>query len=265
MIIMSNKVKEIKDRIRSLIKSGDLMVYSFILEFIDNKEKPQIEEGLLKKDIDLSKLPGFENYYEIWYSEALLLIKIICPDRLSDFMLLYKDEKRKKLSYSTYTISDALIHLVHKSYNISPISALSKLRQQISIVRGVEKVFDSVIPKMKFEIAAELFDSEINAARALIRAKFYRAAGAMCGVLLEKHFSQVCSEHKIVLKKSNPTIFDFNEVLKNENIIDMPTWRKIQYLADLRNICCHNKDIEPSEEQVNDLLQGTEKLVKSIF
>jgi hypothetical protein len=67
------------------------------------------------------------------------------------------------------------------------------------------------------------------------------------------------------ITKKAPTISDFNEELKKHNIIDTPAWRHLQFLADIRNICCHNKDEEPTKEQVQDLINGTKKVVSTGF
>ena len=67
------------------------------------------------------------------------------------------------------------------------------------------------------------------------------------------------------ISKKAPTIADYNENLKTSSVIDIPTWRFIQLLADIRNLCDHNKNIEPTIEQVNDLINGVEKVIKTIF
>jgi len=51
----------------------------------------------------------FRRNYEVWYTEACQVIKQLIPDRLNDFMLLYKNDKRKQTDQLTYTISDAII------------------------------------------------------------------------------------------------------------------------------------------------------------
>jgi hypothetical protein len=35
-------------------------------------------------------------------------------------------------------------------------------------------------------------------------------------------------------------------------------------LGDIRNICDHNKKTEPTESQVKDLIDGADKMLKSI-
>jgi len=82
---------------------------------------------------------------------------------------------------------------------------------------------------------------------------------------LEKHLAQVCENHSINLTKKNSTIGDLNNALKEASIVDTPQWRFIQHLADLRNLCGHDKKIEPSAEQVHDLISGTGKILKTLF
>jgi hypothetical protein len=52
---------------------------------------------------------------------------------------------------------------------------------------------------------ADLFDSELDAAKELAKHKFTRASGAMAGVILERHLQQICQNHNIKITK-NPTI-----------------------------------------------------------
>jgi len=36
-------------------------------------------------------------------------------------------------------------------------------------------------------------------------------------------------------------------------------------LADLRNLCNHDKKREPEKEEIEDLIDGAEKIMKTIF
>jgi hypothetical protein len=56
-----------------------------------------------------------------------------------------------------------------------------------------------------------------------------------------------------------------NDRLKSASVIDTPTWRKISFLADLRNLCSHKKDSEPTKQQVEELIQGAEWLTKNVL
>ena len=114
-------------------------------------------------------------------------------------------------------------------------------------------------------VQADLFDSELEAAEELNKNGFIRGAGAVAGVVIEKHLEEVCNNHEVKTKKKNPTINDLNQNLKDSDIIDTKTWRFIQRLADLRNLCDHNKKKAPTKEDVDELISGVSKISKTIF
>ena len=52
---------------------------------------------------------------------------------------------------------------------------------------------------------ADLFDSELDAAKELAKNKFTRAAGAVAAVVLERHLKG-CGNHEVTVRKAKPTI-----------------------------------------------------------
>ena len=84
-------------------------------------------------------------------------------------------------------------------------------------------------------------------------------------MILEKHLTQVCDNHTVVVRKQHPTISELNDLLKNANIIDIPSWRAVQRLGDLRNLCGHNKQREPGKAEVAELVDGVSKASKTLF
>ena len=92
-----------------------------------------------------------------------------------------------------------------------------------------------------------------------------RAAGVIAGVVLERHLQRTAVNHEIIIEKKEPTISDLNDPLKKENIYDIPTWRLIQVLGDIRNLCVHNKEREPTAEEVKRLIKETDIIIKTIF
>jgi hypothetical protein len=117
---------------------------------------------------------------------------------------------------------------------------------------------------MRQLMQADFLDSEIAAAEELAKHKYVRASGALAGVAIEKHLAQLCADHNIPISKKNPTISDFNEALRSNGVIDIPQWRFIQHLADIRNLCDHGRKPEPTLEQVTDLLAGVKKIIKTV-
>ena len=83
-------------------------------------------------------------------------------------------------------------------------------------------------------------------------------------MVLEKHLIEVCATRKIKIA-SKPTISLLNESLKKADVIDIPQWRFIQHLGDIRNISDHAKSAEPTAEQIEDMLAGVKKVLKTVY
>lgn len=261
----SNITKYQKD-LKSLIKRGHSLYYGLYNEFY---KEYKTEISKLDKDVqELIKSSSFKDRYNSWYNESLVVIKQLMPERLEDFIAYYKLPKRKEYTYETYTISDYLVGLVltrGSQFVFKPSSIIKKYDQQYQILKSLESRFDSSLFDIKQLLQADLFDSEIDAARELCKKGFYRAAGAICGVVIEKHLSEVCVQREIKVSKKNPAINDYNQLLKDNDVIDTPTWRYIQRLGDLRNLCDHKKTEEPTEDNIKDLIEGTDKVIKTVY
>jgi len=83
-----------------------------------------------------------------------------------------------------------------------------------------------------------------------------RAVGALVGVVLEDYLQRVATDRQVKIPKRNPTVSDLNDPLKQAEIYETVTWRKIQFLADLCNLCAYKKEREPTLEEVNELIVG---------
>ena len=212
----------------------------------------------------MDALPDFKSEYQPWYSEAKALVRQFLPDRLDDFVRHYeKPRNRKDLNFDNYVIEDYLQGTVmtrtdpltgSKEVIVSDDSAIPRIKQQVSIVEAVKPRFRSSLFDIRQFAQADLFDSELDAAKELAKNRFGRAAGAVAGVVLERHLKDVCGSHSLTLRKK-PTISNLNDILKERDIIDVAQWRHVQLLGDLRNLCVHDNP-DPTEEQVNDLLLG---------
>ena len=223
------------------------------------------------KELVNGGLHSFTNEYQEWYSESLVVIKILLPDRVFDFVKYYeKPNNRKTVTTENYVIEDYLQGLSRKNeYSgkvfFSQISAVPKFIQQLNILKACKKRFESSLFELKQLIEADIFDTELDAAKELNSKGFTRGAGAIGGVVLEKHLAQVCENHKIKVSRKNPTISDLNQLIKDQNIIEIHSWRFIQHLGDMRNLCDHNKEKEPTKKQIEELIAGVEKVTKTIY
>lgn len=216
------------------------------------------------KNSGCSDINFFLSNYETWYTKAVVVIKQITPDRIQDFTLLYSNPKRKDLEVGTYCISDALRTIRHSNGRYGPWTAQYCVFSQLNMLRACLEKFDSKLYDLQTILQADIFDSEIESAKHLLKMGFSRAAGAICGVVLEKHFRGVCGSRGIAMRKKNPTIADYNDALK-DCAYDTVEWRRIQRLGDIRNLCDHSKDREPTKDEVEELISGTDRVTKTIY
>uniref|UniRef100_UPI004057817D hypothetical protein n=1 Tax=Candidatus Electronema sp. TaxID=2698783 RepID=UPI004057817D len=205
--------------------------------------------------------------YQVWYSRAYKLVEALAPERLNEFISHYlSDPKRKYIDSNSYTIQDyiKLTDVYGLSIGDETGIVFARLTNQFQIVKSLSSRIDSVLQDVTGHLFAEIQDSELKAAIQLKKIS-KRAAGALAGVVLERHLQRVAVNHNISISKRNPTISDLNEPLKGASIYDVPMWRKIQYLGDIRNLCSHQKDTEPTDEQVTELIDGVNAVIKNIF
>lgn len=91
-----------------------------------------------------------------------------------------------------------------------------------------------------------------------------RAAGCVAGVELERRLKELCLARSVVVRDKLPSIADYNDALKGARVYPQATWRKIQHLADLRNRCAHVLDLEPTEEDARELVEGVDAVLRAL-
>jgi hypothetical protein len=262
-------IERYRSDLAQLLEQGRLMQTDLLM-------RVKTREGKLSaKDKETAgKLDGtFESKYQGWYSEAGAVIGQLLPARREEFEHLYRgDPKRKSIEATTYSIRDWLLGARasrNKYTGDMPFDDLGAMGmrffQQLEILSAVQRRFESSLLDIAQLARADLFDSEVEAARELLKHGFLRAAGIVAGVVLEKHLQQVSEVRKVNIRKKNPTIGDLNDPLKDAAVYDIPTWRQIQRLADLRNLSGHNKDREPTPDEVGELIDGVAKVSKTVF
>jgi hypothetical protein len=235
---MASNLEKYKNDLDKLIEEGELLKKSLIIE----------EKTKNKDNIEINY--SFKENYQTWYSESLNLVKIILPDRFNDFKKLY--EKKNGIEQYLLENDNFILYSIEPSFN-----------QQLNILKSAQKIFESSLFDIKQLLQADLFNSELDAAKELNNSGFVRCGGAIAGVVLEKHLAQVCEDHNIKINKKKPTLSDYYENLKNNKVIDLASYRQIQYLTDIRNKCAHN-DKEPTQEEVNDMIEKVEKIIKYV-
>lgn len=211
----------------------------------------------------------FHSGYQRWYTRALRVVEVLARDRYQEFRSYYEaDAKRKNLDYETYVIQDYLKGLVPSKIFFrefdTKAQALMNFVNQLTILDSLADRVDSVLARIVEELYSEVQDAELETSRKLAKISV-RAAGSLAGVVLETYLQKLAKRRGVTMAKKNPTISELNDLLRKAGVLDIPIWRKISYLADIRNLCSHKKDAEPSKEQVEELIEGANWVIKNIF
>ena len=271
---MTSNLDRYKNDLEKLSNQGEKLKFIMKVECF-----PEEMKGLYKEENGdefekiIEDLPKFSESYQAWYSEAKVLIKQLLPDRLEDFVRFYQKPKpRKEITLENYRIEDYLQGLTMtrrsgylKETIVDTSAAIPHFLQQLAILQAASSRFESALFDIKQLVQADLFDSELDSARELAKKGFLRSAGVIAGVVLEQHLGEVCKNHNLKTQKKRPSISDFNDLLKSGSVVDIPTWRHIQRLGDLRNLCAHSKDREPTKDEIEELISGVARYTHSLF
>ena len=257
---LTPEIRRLKNMLEVLLFRGRELVVALNLQYRP-KEFAAIE-GVAAVRARANELRNIQvrSEYQLWYTEALAMIKLVLPSRLDDFSGLYEyPAKRSKLTKANFRIADAMrghsatekIKTIAGEYEnvVADWSNCCDLvLTQCDILEAAAAALTTPLHKIQQGAQRNLLNSELLAACELRENGFNRAAGAMAGVVLKRHLASVIAAHSVVLHKKDPTIYDYGQSLKEEGILDIPTWSFIQRLGDLYNRCFTVKDTEPKNE-----------------
>ena len=226
---------------------------------------------LIRKAIgDSRKLERFSKQYQSWYSRALRVVSLLAPDRIGEFRSYYeRDQKHPSTAARYYRIQDYVMGFEppHDIYGNPdwdvPNHVALVFQSQVNILSSVSTRIEGVLANITATALAGIHDQELASA-AFLNKQSPRAAGALPGVVLESHLQTVAANHSIPLRRARPTVADLNDPLRDAGIYDTAVWRKIQYLADIRNLCSHKKAKEPTQSEVAEMIAGVNWVLKNI-
>ena len=279
---MSNNRDDIKKAVADLCRDGRYLLGKIAIETNQLEASPEVKDLFLQDsgyEQFVNKHPVSGRFYQNWFTQSSRVVKSVIPERHTEFILLYRPLKpsTKTLDFLTFTISDYFMgvrvtetkgwhyHDMEKVEVFSSYKAFAaKFNTQLDILRSCLNIIDSKLGDIEGALQYKFFENELQAAKDLLKKKYNRASAALAGVTLEIHLAKVCINHQITFRSNNPTISKYNEALKNEDVVDTPTWRLIQRLGDIRNLAVHSKDREPTSDEVEDLIRGCEKLIAEL-
>lgn len=106
-------------------------------------------------------------------------------------------------------------------------------------------------------IQAEVFDSELEQAQALLDAGYKSPSAVVAGVVLETSLRELCDRHSIPHGKLDK----MNADLAKEGVFIKLQQKRITAIADVRNSAAHGKSDEFSEADVSDMIRDITRFV----
>lgn len=238
------------------------------------RERSRQEATARRGDARLNGLApkSLHSGYQSWYTRALRVVEQLLPDRYEEFRGLYRLEKRREVSVMTYTVGDYLRGItVTRGFGEwaqeefdHRIVGFSRFQEQVEILGSAGHRLDALLSDIAGVLEAEMVDDELAAARDLLSARHLRSAGVVAGVVLERHLKRVMEHHRIRSRRKL-TLAVLNDALKEASAYDVPQWRQIQRLGDLRNLAAHDGDRNPTADEIEELINGAAKIVGTVF
>jgi hypothetical protein len=211
----------------------------------------QVDKLLTIPTNELSKI---SREYQTWYSQVYLAVKTHLPDRLTELSELYSS---KPIYAGYYGISSYLTDGQNRGV------FEKQLEQQRGILLSVPPILEIRALEVAALVTADLVQGELNEAGLLLNHGFTRAAGAVAGVALEAHL-------KLLHKQSNLTYTDEDTIvplaarLRTNGFITLGDEKKCIAMADTRNKCDHKKKDEPTQEEVEELVNDVDRFTKRV-
>jgi hypothetical protein len=187
--------------------------------------------------------------YQQWYSAARAVLAKNQPSRMAEFDQGYSEIK--KLLQTRYVGK-------HEQFKLMDLITL-----QFEMLAAVPAHLRFSMYDIELTAYSILMDDELEAARYLHSKGFLRPAGALAGVILERHLKNLLRKHTPPIKYSEKAGLGKLNGLCKDSVYDLVSWRKAQHLADLRHLCTHDKTREPTRDEIEELINGVSAILKS--
>jgi len=108
-------------------------------------------------------------------------------------------------------------------------------------------------------VQAEVFDSELEQAQALLDNNYKNAAAVIAGTVLETAIKELCMQYKIDIEKKK--LSRLNDELAREGVYNVLQQKKITALADIRNNAAHGNYENFNSDDVKGMIQDIERFL----
>ncbi|MCA8834777.1 MAG: hypothetical protein K8953_06775 [Proteobacteria bacterium] len=240
--------KKIKDELEALRADGQNIYTASYLKYNKNAFNHHDEETEKNLKESTKEINDPQRDYYIWYYKACKVLHILDSHKLKDFQDFY----------TNYT-EDWIIDQTEDFFS----SFEKGFRIQNYILLAVDKNFDSTFFNLERDIHYGIYESEIDIARELQEQGYFRAAGAIAGVVLEIHLKKVASNNGIKIK-DKATMSDYNNALKSAGVYSKILSSQIKTCTDIRNKCVHPDKDEPTPADISTIIHNAEIVIASV-
>ena len=226
------EAKELENLFENFVEMCDVGFRDYVK--LSDSAKP-IQRELLKR-------------YEIWFAVTKLIVRQY-SDRLSTFEGKYPEIK----NYILIQVSE-----IKKSFQNNFIDSFDV---QVNILHTIIPIISLKETNFKKILTADLLDSELEQAEILYKYDFYRASGAIAGVVLERYLKTLCEVNLIDIGEKDTIEPLATKLYKSDDVpdFDITLFKSIQHLASIRNKCTHPKEDVKSHE-VRELMDKVKKI-----
>lgn len=243
---MSAILQKVKAKVDELVREGDAL-----LGFLSDRGN---------RLWDRIGYDRFLGQYHPWYSACLALTEANMPSRAEEMRRAHQGEKGHK------GLRDGVLKVKSVGLGSLDTDTGDLLHHHVTHIKGIVSSIPSYMESSLYSVelaVAERFVGDLLAeAEYLLKASHVRAAGAVAGVLLERHLKTLCDRHVPPISyTAKAAIAKVNDLLRDGNVYDLTQWRKVQWMGDIRNKCDHAGTDDPRHEDVADLIADVKKFV----
>ncbi len=145
------------------------------------------------------------------------------------------------------------------------LGILDIMNHQLVLLQSLPDYLDGQMYNLELNIASTIMGDELREAKVLLDKKFFRAAGALSGVILERHIKYRLNKFIPRIKYyEKATLGQLIKKAEENKIFDTSMILKLKYLNSIRIKCDHDKENEPKENEIKDLIEHTDRFIHFI-
>jgi hypothetical protein len=247
--ITKEKIAELEDEIEEIVDEAKELVKGYEVE---NSKWSFGEDVAFEEPFELLKR------YERWYNSAHPLINEYLKEREPEFAEEY-EKVRECMEIDIQYLNNNEIKSAGQLRGI----VMTALYFQRDLVHSIQNRVEAEKIKVKKKVSSDIVKEEILQARELLNDGNIRAAGVIVGVGLERHLFEMCESSSNELDyRYMEGITSLSQTLNDAKEITDDEHRLLEYLAGIRNKCSHASEENPSEAEVERMLNETSEFIQ---